>query len=223
MEVNQRQKVELLETLRGVVHFIQDPGQVSSVFEIQRGLSNQPISLKNVEFMLSNPAIKALADEKYQPARPSLTDLVGLPPESLGYAYARSLLDAGFDPNFFEVVDVIGPGTYLDLRARQTHDIWHVMTGFGTDLAGEVGLQAFQLCQIYSPMSVLVAAAGLLHSMTLGGDLNPMLSALQQGFEISNTKVPMLSIKWEEYWDAPLDSLRHQIGLDKAIYTPVFQ
>lgn len=79
MEVNQRQKVELLETLRGVVHFIQDPGQVSSVFEIQRGLSNQPISLKNVEFMLSNPAIKALADEKYQPARPSLTDLVGLP------------------------------------------------------------------------------------------------------------------------------------------------
>lgn len=223
MEINQKHKLELLESLKGFMHFVQDPSQTSSVFEIQRGLSNQPISLRNVEHMLSNPAIKALADEQYQPARPSLTELIKLPESSLGYHYAKSLLDAGFDPDFFETIAVIGPGTYLDLRVRQTHDIWHVMTGFGTDLAGEVGLQAFQLTQIYSPLSVLISAAGILHCMTLGMDLDPVLDAVHQGIEISRTKVPMLSVKWEQYWEEPVDRLREMIGLKVAHYTPVYQ
>jgi len=223
MEINQQQKLELLETLKGFMHFVQDPSQTTSVFEIQRGLSHQPISLRNVEHMLSNAAIKSLADEQYQPARPSLTQLIQLPESSLGYCYAKSLLDAGFDPDFFETIDVIGPGTYLDLRVRQTHDIWHIMTGFGTDLAGEVGLQAFQLCQIYSPLSVLISAAGILHCMTLGLELDPVLVAIHQGIEISRTKVPLLSVKWEEHWDVPVEELRETIGLRMASYTPVFQ
>lgn len=223
MEINQQQKRELLETLKGFIHFVQDPAQTTSVFEIQRGLSHQPISLRNVEYMLSNSAIKSLADEQYQPPRPSLTELIKLPESSLGYCYAKSLLDAGFDPDFFEPIDVIGPGTYLDLRVRQTHDIWHIMTGFGTDLAGEVGLQAFQLSQIYSPLSVLISAAGILHCMTLGLQLDPVLAAIHQGIEISQTKVPMLSVKWEEHWDVPVNQLREMLGLKTACYTPVFQ
>ena len=34
---------------------------------------------------------------------------------------------------------------YLAQRMRQTHDIWHVLTGYATDVAGEVQLQAFTL------------------------------------------------------------------------------
>ena len=30
-------------------------------------------------------------------------------------------------------------------RLRETHDIVHVLTGFGTDGPGELGLQAFNL------------------------------------------------------------------------------
>jgi ubiquinone biosynthesis protein Coq4 len=32
-------------------------------------------------------------------------------------------------------------------RGYETHDIWHVVTGFHTDVAGELGLQAFYLAQ----------------------------------------------------------------------------
>jgi ubiquinone biosynthesis protein COQ4 len=31
------------------------------------------------------------------------------------------------------------------LRLRQSHDIWHTVTGMSTDATGEIGLQAFSL------------------------------------------------------------------------------
>jgi ubiquinone biosynthesis protein Coq4 len=33
--------------------------------------------------------------------------------------------------------------SYLLLRLRQTHDLWHVVTGFSTNVPGELGLKAF--------------------------------------------------------------------------------
>ncbi|MCP9849389.1 Coq4 family protein [Cyanobium sp. Morenito 9A2] len=220
MEINSELKLELLETLKGFMHFVQDPRATTSVFEIQRGLSHQAISMKNVEHMLAQPGIQQLADERYQPQRPSLTTLLLHPPGTLGHAYASSLLSAGFDPDFFEVIEVIGKGTYLDLRVRQTHDIWHVMTGFGTDLAGELGLQAFQLCQIYSPLSILIVAAGVLHAMGLGAPIEPLLRAIEAGIEIAATDTPMLAVRWEEHWGSDLDELRAGVGLRTARYEP---
>lgn len=220
MEINSDLKLQLMETLKGFLHFVEDPSQTTSVFEIQRGLSHQAISMRNVEHMLADPAIRLLAEERYQPPRPSLTTLQQLAAGTLGHAYAQSLLAAGFDPDFFEVIEVIGNGTYLDLRVRQTHDIWHVMTGFGTDLAGELGLQAFQLAQIYSPLSILIVAAGILHAMGLGAPIEPLLGAVEAGIEISATDTPLLAVRWEEHWDSDLADLRAQVGLRPARYQP---
>ncbi len=220
MEINSSFKLSLLETLKGFVDFTENPGNTESVFEIQKGLAGHPISLRCVEYMMSQPELRALAEEMYQPTRPSLDILVKYNPDSLAHQYAKSLLDAGFDPDFYEVIEIEGPGTYLDLRARQTHDIWHVMTGFGTDLGGELGLQAFQLIQIYTPLSVLLMSSGLLHGVSLGADLEPLLHAIQEGFRIGHTKTPLLSVKWEEHWEKPVVLLREELGLKTAEYTP---
>jgi len=220
MEVNAAFKLSLLETLKGFVHFAENPGNTASVFELQKGLADNPISMRCVEYMMSQPEVRALAEEMYQPMRPSLNELVKYDAGSLAHQYAKSLLDAGFDPDFFEVIEIKGPGTYLDLRARQTHDIWHVMTGFGTDLGGELGLQAFQLSQIYTPLSILLMSSGLLHGVSLGADLEPLLHAIQEGFRIGKTKTPLLSVKWEEHWEKPVALLRDELGLESANYTP---
>ena len=37
--------------------------------------------------------------------------------------------------------------SFVSHRLHETHDIIHVLTGFGTDLVGEMGLQAFALAQ----------------------------------------------------------------------------
>lgn len=41
-------------------------------------------------------------------------------------------------------------------RLRETHDIVHVLIGFGTDPTGELGLQAFNLAQNRSPLAVML-------------------------------------------------------------------
>jgi ubiquinone biosynthesis protein COQ4 len=48
----------------------------------------------------------------------------------------------GFQPDFYRKLDIKDDDSYITIRTGQTHDIWHIITGFGTDLAGEVGLQA---------------------------------------------------------------------------------
>ena len=76
MEINSSFKLSLLETLKGFVNFTENPGNTASVFELQKGLAGNPISLRCVEYMMSQPELRALAEEMYQPTRPSLDVLV---------------------------------------------------------------------------------------------------------------------------------------------------
>ena len=55
--------------------------------------------------------------------------------------------------------------SYILLRLRQTHDIWHLITGFGTDVAGELGLKAFELAQTRRPMALVLLTFGLLKAL----------------------------------------------------------
>ena len=47
---------------------------------------------------------------------------------------------------------------YVELRLSQTHDLWHVITGFDTMVAGEIGLQAFHLTQFPHPLGAVLSA-----------------------------------------------------------------
>lgn len=87
------------------------------------------------------------------------------PQDSLGYCYAASLTEAGFDPEFYRAIAVRDDASYILLRLRQTHDIWHLITGFGTDVAGELGLKAFELAQTRRPMALVLLTFGLLKAL----------------------------------------------------------
>jgi ubiquinone biosynthesis protein Coq4 len=45
-------------------------------------------------------------------------------------------------------------------RTRQTHDLWHVLTGLGTDIPGEIALQAFTYEQLHHNFSRLIMSRG---------------------------------------------------------------
>ncbi len=60
----------------------------------------------------------------------------------LGHAFAHHIIDHGFDPDYYRKIDIKNDVDYVLMRMRQTHDIWHVVTGIGTDPVGELGLKA---------------------------------------------------------------------------------
>lgn len=70
----------------------------------------------------------------------------------MGYIYARTMKDKGFDPDLYSHMTADTDASYVELRLSQTHDIWHLITGFDTSSAGEIGLQAFHLPQFPYPL-----------------------------------------------------------------------
>ena len=101
-----------------------------------------------------------LADEAY---------LASLPEDSLGHWYLRFMRARGFAPAGLLEARERGAGKrvrgdaehewFYD-RLNVMHDLWHVLTGYGTDELGESALVAFSQAQIPNRSFPLLLARG---------------------------------------------------------------
>jgi ubiquinone biosynthesis protein COQ4 len=79
-----------------------------------------------------------------------------LPEHTLGGAYARAMRGRGFEPDgllaYRSQAEAARLGDaetrWLSDRINVMHDLWHVLTGYGTDPLGEAALIAFSQAQI---------------------------------------------------------------------------
>jgi ubiquinone biosynthesis protein COQ4 len=143
-----------------------------------------------------------------------LDALAALPEGTLGHAYASFLRSRGFTPEVFEgaPADVADPkASYAIQRMRQTHDLWHVVTGHDTDPAGEVALQAFTYAQVHAPSSLILAAVGTLrgtrHQPTLVRDV-------VRAFRAGRHAEGFATFPWEDHWSTPLAEVRAMLGVE---------
>lgn len=70
-----------------------------------------------------------------------LEALARLPAGTLGHEFVRYFRANGIEP-FVTAFPVANDVDYLSKRYRETHDLFHVITGYGTDEPGEMELQA---------------------------------------------------------------------------------
>jgi ubiquinone biosynthesis protein Coq4 len=96
----------------------------------------------------------------------------------------------------------------------QTHDIWHVLTGWGNDLPGEVGLGGFYAAQLGSPtffgymLSLIV-----LNVIYRKADLDAVLEAFSVGYDGGKQAEPVFGSDWASLWEVPISELRERFGL----------
>lgn len=138
--------------------------------------------------------------------------LLALPSDTLGHAYAHFMRSRGLTPEVFvpprEIRDE--RKRYLSQRLRQTHDLWHVVSGYDTDVAGEVEVQAFTLGQLQTPFAFLVVLGGLAKAPSSRGELfRRVTRAYRRG---RNAK--QLSFRvWEKRFATPLHEVRVELRL----------
>ncbi len=60
-------------------------------------------------------------------------------PGSVGHTVATHMKKCGLNPNIFRPAEVRSKEDYAVVHLTETHDIWHVVTGFGNDEPGEIG------------------------------------------------------------------------------------
>jgi len=142
-----------------------------------------------------------------------LDALAALPAGSLGHAYAHFLRSRGFSPDVFDgpPADVRDPrAAYVMQRMRQTHDLWHVVTGHDTDPAGEIALQAFMFGQVRAPSTLILSMVGTLKGLREKPGLPLDVVA---AFRAGRAAKPLVAFPWEDHWATPVSELRTMLGL----------
>ena len=167
------------------------------------------------------PGVDALMAERYLAPPLELEALAKLPPESLGHAVARHIVDHGFDPDYYRKVEVVTDLDWILMRMRQSHDIWHVVTGIGTDRVGEIALKAFELPQTWRPMAAVITCGGLLRYLLKDPEqMGTVLGGIGHGYQLGYRAQPLLAQRWEHGWERPLLEWRRALDLPDQPVVP---
>lgn len=144
-----------------------------------------------------------------------LGELRRLPAGTLGREYVRLLDDKGLQP--LDVTPAVREkfkDNLYPLRYTTTHDLFHVLTGFPTTPAGELGLFAFMIAQGFDIGSRgRLWATIFVYSWMIPLHLPGMIRNVRIGREMGKKAKNLLLEPLESALSKPLDELRAEVDL----------
>jgi ubiquinone biosynthesis protein COQ4 len=140
--------------------------------------------------------------------------LGALPEGTLGGEFSRFLRTHGITPDSFRTPaeHFEDEAAYVTQRLRQTHDLWHLLTGYLPDTCGEFMLSAFIFAQVGAPSSFLVAFLG---PIRYGGEYvhgrRSLVRDVVAAYHRGRATARLTSFPWERYWANPLEDVRARV------------
>lgn len=139
-----------------------------------------------------------------------------LPEGSLGRAYLAFVESEGItadgliDASRVREPEVdLDPGLdYLRERMRDTHDLWHAVTGYKGDLIGEAALLAFTFVQTRNPAIALIVGAAFLRGREIG-----VRSQILRGLVRGVRARWLIAFDWEHALARPLEDVRRELRI----------
>ncbi|HKX37887.1 MAG TPA: Coq4 family protein [Burkholderiales bacterium] len=222
LEEKQRKREYRKNNLRSVyaaIKLSKDPKQTQYVFmmgEAQDNIAESERVRGQIKDAFADPELERMWQTRFQAERYDVDALMQLPCDTLGGVYARHMKANNLRPDYYKEVKPRHRQQYLRERIHQTHDVWHVLTGFGTDEFGEVGLQGFYLAQFTNGQAAIIGAAAILKSVLRGrfGDLEKHVDAFCQGYCAGRRAESLLTVKWEELWGERLEDVRRRFRIE---------
>ena len=102
----------------------------------------------------------------------------------------------------------------LAIRYPILHDAFHVLLGFDTSLAGELGVWSFVAAQQYSPAFDRAAFVGRWFTRLLTPWQWGRLQAYEErGWRLGRQAVCVIEQPLEEFWNMPLEEVRGKLNL----------
>lgn len=207
-------RLDLLKTLKGAVILALDPSRADATPDIEDGMINLKATQVAIEYVKTQPGVAEIVQSRYLAPPPDLAALAQLPAGTLGCCFADYIQATGFDPNYYRPLPITDDASYILTRLRQTHDLWHLVTGLGSSVNGELGLQAFCLAQVRIPLPVLLIAGGLLKTLLNDPEaLGDLLEQIAIGYRMGAKAKPLLAQRWETAWEKPLQDWRQELGI----------
>jgi ubiquinone biosynthesis protein COQ4 len=159
-----RRKMEWKRAWRAIRILVKDSERTDQVFEIIRALAGNSWE-RNFERFCAHPEGRRLLQERPDlfAALADRDALRRMPEGSFGRAYLAFMETGELTPQGLVDAEVENDAQWANDtppdpdhqffgdRLRDMHDLWHVLTGYGRDEAGEAANLAFSLAQIPEP------------------------------------------------------------------------
>ncbi|MEL6911587.1 MAG: Coq4 family protein [Cyanobacteria bacterium J06598_4] len=203
-----------LTLMKGSIGIMINPENTETVFDIEDGLRQSKSTNELLRFTAQDPGVRQMIQERYLKPVPDTSKLKKLPGRTLGRAYVEHLDTHGYDPNYYRKIDVQDDIDYIMMRIRQTHDIWHVVTGFDTHPLGEIAIKGVELSQTHRPMAAAICAGGVFRYMLKQPEeFGHCIESIAAGYHLGLRAQSLLAVKWEEMWERQLDELRASLDV----------
>jgi ubiquinone biosynthesis protein Coq4 len=205
-----------VKALYGLVRLVQDPTRLDDVFEMADALATPETVEPIVAALSRDPDVARALDQKHR-IRADIAALARLPEGSLGRTFADHMIREKLDPAAIPTLPSESTYEYVRAHLYETHDIWHVVLGFGTDFVSELGLQAFYIAQISGPLPAMLLAAGLLRSAVLDRSITAQLmEEMSRGYRMGKAARPLFGVRWDELWEVPIADVRRQLRIENS-------
>ena len=142
-----------------------------------------------------------------------LAALERLPEGTLGHEFARYFRDNKISP-FETTLELKSDVDYIGKRYRETHDLLHVLTGYNTDVMGEMELQAYALGNLGIRTAVLIlvfSTLAQLKTRQASPSLSGYLDRLRTAYRRGRASQQFLDFRFEHHWETPVETLRSRL------------
>jgi ubiquinone biosynthesis protein COQ4 len=224
------QRLEPLKAYRAFRRLVRNKEDTAQVFEIMQALSGRSIGrgynrmLKTMEGGRQAFLREELAHKLDDPVW-----LARFEPGTLGAAYrefreARGFTAEGLADEARKVaplVDAQHPVIWYSRRIRDVHDIWHVLTGYGTDALGEACVVSFSYAQTRN-LGFAFIGWGAAREIQREVRSIPARRAVWQAYRIGKAARWLPALDYEALFEEPLEAVRARLNIRPAdIYRAV--
>ncbi|MFN8577813.1 MAG: Coq4 family protein [Candidatus Sericytochromatia bacterium] len=209
--------IDSIRFVLGIFKMVMNPKDISAIFRVKSFREHK--SLQNsLRTMYSDPEISNLIKTRYLAPKPyDLNELIKFPENTLGRVYAEHMIKHNLEVVFYPEMDskIDDDINYMRMRARQTHDIHHVILGYPAEDYGEVAISAFYFSQNQIPLSGLIIGSAFFRVVLKQPErIEELMTSITKGWAMGKKSKHVLGVKWEEYFDKPIDEVRKLMNID---------
>ncbi len=213
------QIVALLKLGWAAMRVVRDPTRLEEVIAIADELArNDRVLLQRMADEVARTSYGANAlVQRHRIEGLKVDTLLEFSSGSLGHELGVYFKKQNLDPAALPTRPADNALAYVMAHLYETHDVWHVVTGFDTDVAGELGLQAFYAAQLPSKLPLVILVIGLLNALFFEfDDRGRRLDAIVRGWTIGRRANSLFGIRWTEKWAEPLETVRRGVRVEES-------
>lgn len=209
--MDQQWQTEIVESFLDLVKA--PDGDFGCISRLSKAVSDASSLEIMVEFLSRHPQGKRAFEQRPRLGNIDLQRLHKLPKNTLGYAYANHMIEGGLTP--LQASSADNDYQFLAAHITETHDMWHVVTGFDTNIIGEIQLEAFYLAQLYaSRFWLALIAKNLLKAVVYDIEVSTKyMDAITEGWMMAKQAKPLFGIQWNTLWETPLEDIRNSLNI----------